>query len=158
MATEIERKFLVIGDDWQQEVTESTHIVQGYLVSAEHLTLRVRIRGEQAFLTIKGRTQGISRDEFEYPIPMSDAQAMLEGLAQGPIIDKIRHIVPHGGHDWEIDVFARDNAGLVMAEVELASDTEHIDMPQWAGLEVSDDARYYNVNLVSNPFRNWASP
>lgn len=157
MAVEIERKFLVDGDEWRADVTQATHIVQGYLASTDNLTLRVRIRGEHAFLTVKGRSQGISRSEFEYEIPVSDAHHMLEELVQGPIIDKVRHIVAHGGHTWEVDVFAGDNAELVMAEIELDSDAEQFDLPVWAGKEVSDDSRYFNVNLAVNPFRNWGA-
>lgn len=157
MAVEIERKFLVVNDGWRDHVTQATHIVQGYLASTDNLTLRVRIRGERAYLTIKGRSQGIARSEFEYGIPVADARDMLEELAQGPVIDKVRHIVVHAGHTWEVDVFAGDNADLVMAEIELTSDAEHFEVPDWAGEEVSDDTRYFNVNLASNPFRNWGA-
>ncbi|MEZ5186228.1 MAG: CYTH domain-containing protein [Candidatus Nanopelagicales bacterium] len=156
MGVEIERKFLVVGDAWRSEVTQATHIVQGYLASTPSLTLRVRIRGDQAYLTIKGSSHGICRSEYEYEVPLADAEAMLAELAQGPVIDKVRHIVPIAGHSWEVDVFAGDNAGLVMAEVELASDAEDVHLPAWAGEEVSDDSRYYNVNLAANPFSRWA--
>ncbi len=155
MAVEIERKFLVVGDQWRNHVEQSTHIVQGYLASAERVTVRVRIKGTEAFLTIKGRTEGISRSEYEYRIPVEDARAMLAELAQGPVIDKVRHLVPSSGHVWELDVFAGDNEGLVMAEVELSSDDEAVDLPDWAGEEVSDDDRYYNVNLAVRPYRTW---
>ena len=107
MAVEIERKFLVVGDQWKQDVEQSTHVVQGYLANAERSTVRVRIKGDEAFLTIKGRTEGISRSEYEYRIPVEDAQAMLAELAQGPVIDKVRHLVPAAGHVWELDVFCR---------------------------------------------------
>jgi len=155
MAVEIERKFLVVGDQWKQDVEQSTHVVQGYLANAERSTVRVRIKGDEAFLTIKGRTEGISRSEYEYRIPVEDAQAMLAELAQGPVIDKVRHLVPAAGHVWELDVFAGDNEGLVMAEVELSSADETVDLPAWAGAEVSDDDRYYNVNLAARPYRTW---
>ncbi len=157
MAVEIERKFLVVGDQWRHDVEQSTHIVQGYLASAGRATVRVRIKGDDAFLTIKGRTEGISRSEYEYQIPVEDAQAMLAELAQGPVVDKVRHLVPSAGHMWELDVFAGDNEGLVMAEVELSSDDEAVDLPAWAGAEVSDDDRYYNVNLAVRPYRTWGS-
>ena len=158
MAVEIERKFLVVGDQWKQDVEQSTHIVQGYLANAERATVRVRIKGDEAFLTIKGQTQGISRSEYEYQIPVEDARAMLTELAQGPVIDKVRHLVPTAGHVWELDVFAGDNEGLVMAEVELSSADETVDLPTWAGAEVSDDDRYYNVNLAARPYRTWGLP
>jgi adenylate cyclase len=155
MAVEIERKFLVVGDQWRHDVEQSTHIVQGYLANAGRATVRVRIKGGDAFLTIKGRTEGISRSEYEYQIPVEDARAMLAELAQGPVIDKVRHLVPAAGHMWELDVFAGDNEGLVMAEVELSSDDEAVELPAWAGAEVSDDDRYYNVNLAARPYRSW---
>lgn len=155
MGIEIERKFLVTDDGWREQVVEQTPIVQGYLVSGSAVTVRVRIKGESAFLTIKGRTEGISRSEFEYPIPVSDARQMLEQLATGPVIDKVRNVVEVGAHRWEIDVFAGDNEGLVLAEVELGDADEQFVTPDWAGPDVSDDARYYNVNLAQNPFRKW---
>lgn len=155
MGVEIEHKFLVVNDDWRDDVRERTRIVQGYLASTGTTTVRARVKGERAFLTIKGSTSGISRSEFEYEIPMTDARAMLAELAQGPVIDKVRHLIDVDGHTWELDVFAGDNAGLVMAEVELAAADEQFTVPSWAGPDVSDDARYYNVNLAQNPFRNW---
>lgn len=155
MGLEIERKFLVIGDDWQRHVRSSTPIVQGYLVSDEGLTVRARVRGDRAYLTFKGRTEGISRSEFEYEIPVADARAMLDQFAKGPVIDKVRHLVDVEGHTWEVDVFAGENAGLVMAEVELSDPEETFVVPTWAGLDVSDDDRYYNVNLATHPFREW---
>lgn len=155
MATEIERKFLVVDDSWKEQVIEQTAMVQGYLVAGADLSVRVRIKGDRSFLTVKGRTEGIERSEFEYAIPVDDARAMLEQFAQGPIIDKVRSVVDVAGMLWEVDVFAGDNQGLVMAEVELASADQEVQLPDWAGLEVSDDPRYYNVNLVTNPFRNW---
>lgn len=155
MGVEIERKFLVVGEAWLSDVTQRTHIVQGYLAATDTLTLRVRIKGERAYLTLKGTSTNISRSEFEYEVPLADARAMLDQLAQGPVIDKVRHLVPVGDHTWEVDVFAGDNAGLVMAEVELASEGEAFVTPAWAGREVSDDARYYNVNLAREPFGRW---
>ncbi len=157
MGVEIERKFLVVGDSWRGNVAQETHIVQGYLASTATLTLRIRIRGDRAYLTLKGTSTNISRSEFEYEVPVADARAMLDELAQGPVIDKVRHLVPVGGHTWEVDVFAGDNAGLVMAEVELGSEDEVFVKPAWAGLEVSDDDRYYNVNLARSPFSVWGA-
>jgi adenylate cyclase len=161
MGTEVERKFLVVGEAWREQVTDAVHIVQGYLArpDAAHpgaATVRVRTKGPRAFLTIKGPTAGIARSEFEYEVPVEDARAMLEQLAQGPVVDKVRHLVPVCSHVWEVDVFAGDNAPLVMAEVELAGPDEPFDLPEWAGRDVSDDPRYYNANLALTPFAAWA--
>jgi adenylate cyclase len=155
MGVEIERKFLVVGDSWRHDVVSATRIVQGYLSSGGSATVRARIKGERAYLTIKGQSQGISRSEFEYEIPVADAEAMLAELAVGPVIEKTRHLIEVAGHTWELDVFAGQNEGLVMAEVEMASDDEEPALPPWAGQDVSDDPRYYNVNLARNPFRVW---
>ncbi len=155
MGVEIERKFLVVGDSWRADVRSATSIAQGYLSEGDGATVRVRVRGDQAFLTIKGRTEGITRSEYEYEIPVSEAKAMLAELAQGPVIEKTRHIVEVAGRMWELDVFAGDNEGLVMAELELSSADEQYPLPSWAGAEVSDDPRYYNVNLAKHPYREW---
>jgi adenylate cyclase len=162
MGTEVERKFLVVGAAWREQVTDAVHIVQGYLArpDAAHpgaATVRVRTKGPRAFLTIKGPSAGIARSEFEYEIPQADARAMLDQLAQGPVVDKVRHLVPVGAHVWEVDVFAGDNAPLVMAEVELAHADEPFELPAWAGRDVSDDARFYNANLALAPYSTWAS-
>ncbi len=154
MGVEIERKYLVVGDAWRAQVVSSTRIVQGYLARGE-VTVRARIRGDRAYLTIKGRSQGIARSEFEYEIPVPDAEAMLTELAEGPVVEKTRHLIDVGGHTWELDVFAGANEGLVMAEIELSDADEQFDLPQWAGEEVSDDPRYYNVNLAREPFSQW---
>jgi adenylate cyclase len=130
--------------------------VQGYLAHSETVTVRVRVAGELATLTLKGASSGISRSEFEYSVPVADALQMLDELAVGPVIDKVRHLIPVGGHTWELDVFAGDNTGLVMAEVELAAADEPFDVPTWAGVEVSNDERFYNVNLAARPFQQWA--
>jgi len=156
MGVEIERKFLVVGDDWRSVVSSSTRIVQGYLASTPEVTVRVRVRGERAYLTIKGRSSGISRSEYEFDIPVADAEAMLTDLAQGPVIEKTRHLLEVDGHTWELDVFAGANEGLVMAEIELGSADEQFTVPSWAGRDVSDDARYYNVNLARTPYSHWA--
>ncbi|HNL50407.1 MAG TPA: CYTH domain-containing protein [Actinomycetota bacterium] len=156
MGVEIERKFLVVGDDWRSAVSSSTRIVQGYLASTPEVTVRVRVRGERAYLTIKGRSSGISRSEYEFDIPVADAEAMLTDLAQGPVIEKTRHLLEVDGHTWELDVFAGANEGLVMAEIELGSADEQFTVPSWAGRDVSDDARYYNVNLARTPYSHWA--
>ena len=156
MGVEIERKFLVVGDDWRSAVSSSTRIVQGYLASTPEVTVRVRVRAERAYLTIKGRSSGISRSEYEFDIPVADAEAMLTDLAQGPVIEKTRHLLEVDGHTWELDVFAGANEGLVMAEIELGSADEQFTVPSWAGRDVSDDARYYNVNLARTPYSHWA--
>ena len=155
MGVEVERKFLVSGQSWRAGVTSSTRIVQGYLAQTPSTTVRVRVRGERGYLTIKGASVGITRSEFEYEIPVGDALTMLAELALEPAIDKVRHLVPVGQHTWEVDVFSGANAPLVMAEVELASADESFVHPPWAGDEVSDDPRYFNVNLAREPYSTW---
>ena len=152
MATEIERKFLVLGTDWRTE--GGTRICQGYLNRDKARTVRVRIAGEQAYLTVKGATQGNTRAEFEYAIPVQDAEQLL-ALCDGPTIDKVRHKIAHGEHVWEVDEFLGQNAGLVVAEIELASEDEAFSKPAWVGREVSDDARYFNSQLATNPYCQW---
>jgi adenylate cyclase len=154
MPQEIEHKYLVRLDVWKP--TESGVLYrQGYLPSAKERVLRVRIAGEQAFLTIKGPAHGITRLEFEYAIPVADAAIVLDLLCEHPLIEKTRYRQSFGGRTWEIDVFHGDNAGLVVAELEVASESEQFDPPPWLGREVSDDPRYFNSNLVSNPYKNW---
>jgi len=162
MGIEVEHKFLVVDESWRTGATSAARIVQGYLTHPGEgqsglATVRVRTKGDQAYLTIKGPSRGTARSEFEYEIPVADALAMLDELAQGPTIDKVRHIVPVGRHVWEVDVFAGANAPLVLAEVELAGPDEAFEMPPWAGDDVSDDPRYYNVNLAREPYSNWGS-
>lgn len=155
MALEIERKFLVKNDEWRDAVESSQHIMQGYLAANANATVRVRVKGDKAFLTIKGATEGITRSEYEYPIPVEDAGQMLRELSASPMIDKVRHLVRCGAHVWELDVFSGANQGLIMAEVELATEDETFELPGWAGDEVTADPRYYNVNLARNPFSHW---
>jgi adenylate cyclase len=155
MAIEIERKYLVKNNSWQANVESQAHIMQGYLANNDHSAIRVRVKGDAAYLTVKGATPGISRSEFEYRIPVEDAEAMLRDLAVFPAIDKVRYRVKSGGHVWDLDLFAGENEGLVMAEVELGAEDEAFEMPEWAGEEVSDDSRYYNVNLARNPYKHW---
>jgi adenylate cyclase len=152
MALEIERKFLVTGTDWRQGM--GTRFRQGYLSRDKQRTVRVRLAGEQAFLTIKGPTRGATRSEFEYEIPVADAEAML-ALCDGPLVDKIRRVVVFEGMAWEVDEFLGDNAGLVVAEIELASEDQPFARPPWLGCEVTDDARYFNSNLAAFPFNRW---
>lgn len=155
MATEIERKFLVTGDGWRERVAASRRIVQGYLASDEHRSLRVRVAGDEAWLTVKGGLQGISRAEFEYPIPLADAENMLALCLPG-VIEKIRHHIPHGGRLWEVDEFLGENRGLIVAEIELEDAKETPDLPEWAGKEVTTELRYQNALLAREPFLTWA--
>lgn len=155
MAEEIEHKFLVRDDSWRDQVERSMHQLQGYLGSAESCSIRIRISDEQASLNIKSATLGITRREYDYPIPVNEAREILDQLCIKPIIEKTRHIVRVGSHVWEIDEFAGDNSGLIVAEVELSSADETFEKPAWAGKEVSDDPRYYNVCLVEHPYKDW---
>lgn len=155
MATEIERKFIVKGD-FTADVYSSERIVQGYICSEPGRTVRVRIRGEKGFLTIKGPSndKGLSRYEFELEIPLVDAEQLLK-LCEPGSIDKVRHLVRGGKHTWEVDVFHGANEGLVMAEIELASEDEPFEKPNWIGEEVSGDRRYYNSMLTKQPYTQW---
>lgn len=153
MGREIERKYLVTAA-WVPQ-GEGTHFQQGYLSSQKERVVRVRIEGDRAKLTIKGVTTGVTRAEFEYDLPLEDARILLDQLCERPLIDKHRHVERHGGHTWEIDVFHGDNDGLVLAEVELASEDEAVALPPWAGPEVSGDPRYFNSNLLKTPYKSW---
>jgi adenylate cyclase len=152
MAREIERKFLVKAS-WQPQ-GEGVKIAQGYLSTVPERTVRVRIKGEKGYLAIKGKNQGISRAEFEYEIPIGDAEELLK-LAEQPILSKKRYLEQHGNSLWEIDVFAGENEGLVVAEVELPDERAEFSHPAWLGKEVSGDVRYYNANLIKSPFSLW---
>jgi len=154
MGVEIERKYLVAGDTWKSEVLQSFKLKQGYLQTEPERTVRIRTSGDKAFLTIKGKTEGVSRVEFEYEVPMEEALELLKLSANAPI-EKTRHIIKADGHVWEIDVFEGVNHGLVLAEVELQSEDEQIVLPSWIGPEVSDDPRYFNSYLSQNPFNEW---
>lgn len=155
MHQEIERKFLVTDDSWREHAT-GTVFRQGYIAIEDQRTVRVRTKGDQAFLTIKGKSEGAVRLEFEYEIPVADAEALLANMCRRPLIEKTRYEVRHDGLTWEIDEFTGDNAGLLMAEVELNDPDQTFDLPPWAGREVTDDPRYYNANLSQNPYRLWA--
>lgn len=157
MPLEIERKFLVHTALWRADPARASRYRQGYLCGAPDVVVRVRTADSAAFLTVKGATQGITRLEFEYPIPIADANEMLDALCGGAIIEKTRYRVPFGGRTWEVDVFAGENAGLVLAEVELPSADAVVELPPWAGVEVSDDSRYYNASLARHPFMHWPS-
>lgn len=157
MATEIERKFLLRNDQWRAAADGGTRYRQGYMVGSKQASVRVRIEGDAARLNIKSATLGIHRQEYEYTIPMADAQEMLDTLCAQPLVEKTRYHVPYDGRVWEIDVFEGDNAGLVVAEVELAGEDEALALPSWAGREVSYLPRYYNVCLVDHPYRAWSA-
>ena len=152
MATEIERKFLVTDTAWR--IGEGTRISQGYLNRDKNRTVRVRITGEQAYLTVKGVSHGATRAEFEYAIPVTDAEQML-ALCDGPIIQKIRRLVVHDGFKWEVDEFLGDNAGLVVAEIELNSEDQAFTKPGWVGREVTEERKYFNSNLATYPYTHW---
>ena len=154
MAAEIERKYLVERNVWKPK-DPGVLFRQGYLSSVKERVVRVRIAGDRAYLTVKGLTTGVTRLEFEYPIPVGDAAIMLDRLCERPLIEKTRYREEHQGHVWEIDQFHGDNDGLIIAEVELAGQSEHYALPPWAGAEVSNDPRYFNSNLGANPYKNW---
>ena len=154
MAKEIERKFLLADDAWRS-LAEGTHYRQGYLSSVKERTVRIRTINDQAFLTVKGIAVGATRVEYEYEIPYADGCAMLDELAEKPIIEKRRYKIPFGGLIWEVDEFLGVNEGLVVAEVELQSEEQSFEKPSWVGEEVSDDPRYFNANLVSHPYSVW---
>jgi adenylate cyclase len=154
MGKEIERKFLVLGADWKRGASGVAYR-QGYLSTVKERTVRVRTVGEKGYLTIKGITIGLSRSEFEYEIPAAEANAMLNDLCERPLIEKTRYRVPHAGLTWEIDEFFGENAGLVVAEVEVKDELQKIALPPWAGKEVSGDPRYFNSNLIKNPYSQW---
>lgn len=155
MAIEIERKFLVKNEQWRKGVISETRLRQGYLSTGEGGTVRVRINGERACLTIKGATVGIRRFEFEYEIPLPDAELLLERVALKPQVEKIRYRVQWGDHIWDLDQFLGENRGLILAEIELETEDERFELPEWAGEEVSADPRYHNSNLVTHPYSEW---
>jgi CYTH domain-containing protein len=155
MAVEIERKFLVTGRVWKEGVKGVVYR-QGYLNTDTERTVRVRIAGEQGFLTVKGKTEGISRLEFEYSIPVDEAGQMLDRLCLATVIEKYRYRVSYRGKVWEIDEFLGANQGLVLAEIELESEEELFDPPPWLGREVSGESRFYNSSLSRNPYGTWS--
>lgn len=154
MGVEIERKFLLAGDGWRA-LGQPVLLRQGYLSSQRERVVRVRIEGGQAMLTIKGQSVGASRGEWEYPIPLHDAAELLDTLCEQPLIEKYRTRVTLGAHVWEVDEFLGANQGLVVAEIELQSEDETFDKPEWVGQEVTDDARYFNSSLIRNPYTRW---
>lgn len=155
MASEIEHKFLVRDDSWRNSVYRSVPMCQGYLVSDKVRSVRIRIASDKAHLNIKSGTLGTVRNEYEYPIPLEEAQEILEALCYKPLLKKTRHFVHYGSHIWEIDEFEGDNAGLIVAEVELSNPGEKFVKPLWVGEDVSHDRRYYNSSLVEHPYKDW---
>lgn len=160
MAREIERKFLVTGEEWKKLADKQIHFAQGYLNDIQQpgskSSVRIRIEGEQANINIKSLEIGLSRDEYEYPVDLDDAKKMLKTLCVGPVIEKIRYYVTFESHIWEIDVFLGDNEGLIVAEVELASEDKALQLPDWAAKEVTEIPRYYNISLSQRPYCNWS--
>ncbi|MGF1569295.1 MAG: CYTH domain-containing protein [Nodosilinea sp.] len=154
MGQEIERKFLVVGEAWRANAS-GTLYRQGYIPTQDARTVRVRQAGEAGYLTLKGPAVGLVRPEFEYPIPLADAQAMLETLCQPPFIQKYRYRLPLGNVVWEVDEFLAENQGLVLAEVELMTPDQDFPRPAWLGKEVTDDPRYYNASLARHPYSGW---
>lgn len=155
MALEIERKFLVKSDAWKASADAGTHFSQGYLCDSGPGSVRVRVEGDRANINIKSATIAMQRHEFEYEIPLQDAEEMLARICIKPIIEKTRYLIESGMHTWEVDVFHGDNAGLVVAEIELTHADQAFIRPGWLGEEVTDDRRYYNVCLVKHPFKDW---
>lgn len=153
MGIEIERKFLVRDRSFLDAVAGVAYR-QGYLSTDPDRTVRIRRAGEHGYVTVKGRSHGAARAEFEYEIPVADADEML-ALCIPPVIEKVRHRVQHAGRTWEVDVFGGANEGLVVAEVELPSEDAAVDLPDWIGDEVTDDRRYFNASLIAHPFRDW---
>lgn len=154
MGKEIERKFLVAGDDWRK-LAKGTHYKQGYLNSQKERVVRVRTIDDKGFMTVKGITKGATRLEYEYEIPVKDANELLDELCEQPIIDKHRYKIARGDFVWEIDEFHGENEGLTVAEIELLSEDQEFSVPEWIGEEVTGDPRYYNSNLIANPYKKW---
>ncbi len=155
MPIEIERKFLLNNDNWRAEVKTSYRIRQGYMGEIDKASVRIRVQGDKANINIKSATLAMRRMEYEYAIPLNEAEEMLDQLCKQPQVDKTRYIVEQGKHKWEIDEFYGDNEGLLVAEIELSDEAEAFEKPQWIGKEVTEDSRYYNVNLIELPFKDW---
>ena len=155
MGVEIERKFRLINDSWRDRVRQKTLLRQGYIANTRRASVRVRLAGEAGWLSVKSMTPGRSRAEYEAAIPAVEANEMLDRLCEGPLIEKWRHIVVYQGSEWEIDEFLGENAGLVIAELELEAEDMVFARPPWLGVEVTQDERYYNFRLSHKPFRHW---
>ena len=163
VAIEIERKFRVVGEGWRPQVVKSVRMAQGYIndmaalrEARQNASVRVRIAGDEAFLNLKSRELGRSRQEFDYPIPVEDAEALLR-LCVGGLVDKVRHYIPQDGLTWEVDEFAGDNAGLVVAELELPAVDTAFGRPDWLGREVTEEQRFYNLALAERPYSRWSA-
>jgi len=156
MPVEIERKFLVQGNDWRGAAARSELYRQGYLAGSETCSVRVRVGGARAWIGLKGRVRGASRLEYEYLIPVGEANEILDALCAGGRVEKRRHWVPYAGREWEVDEFIGANAGLVVAELELDDEDEAFSRPPWLGREVTEDVRYYNSSLARHPWSEWA--
>ncbi len=154
MGVEIEKKYLVRGTAWK-EGARGVHYRQGYLSSQPGRTVRVRAVEDKGYLTIKGLSSGAARPEYEYEIPVGEATEMLRNLCEQPIIEKVRYKIPYAGLLWEVDEFLGENAGLIVAEVELADENQPVSLPPWAGAEVTADPRYYNASLFKHPYSRW---
>jgi adenylate cyclase len=154
VGVEIERKFLLAGDGWRA-LGQPVLLRQGYLSSDPGRVVRVRVEGDQACMTIKGRSVGATRGEWEYPIPLADANELLERLCQQPLVEKFRSKIEFAGNLWEVDEFLGVNQGLVLAEIELASEDQPFEKPEWIGADVTHDQRYFNSNLVRHPYSSW---
>jgi adenylate cyclase len=154
MAEEIERKFLVKGDQWKAGA-KAVAIKQGYIFTAERKSVRVRVKGDQGYITIKAAKSGFTAAEFEYEIPLADAEELLLNICEQPVLDKIRYLVAHQGLTWEVDVFGGANEGLIVAEIELQSEDQSFARPDWIDQEVTGDDRYFNSRLSKRPFRSW---
>jgi len=154
MAIEIERKFLVVNDSWRNDVRKKFRIIQGYLNTSIERSVRVRIKGDKGYLTIKGESKSITRMEFEYEIPVKEAESLIT-LCDTPVIEKVRHEIFFEKHMWEIDEFAGENKGLIIAEIELKSEEQAYKKPKWLGREVSDNPDYYNLSLIKKPYSTW---
>ncbi len=153
MAKEIERKYLVKGNDWKK-LSQGQFYCQGYIATKGKQTVRIRIIGEQGYLTLKGANIGSTRSEFEYPIPIADAREILDTLCDRPLIEKHRYKIPQGDLIWEVDEFLGENAGLIIAEVELTDENQEIELPEWIDRQVTDP-KYYNANLAKHPYSQW---
>lgn len=156
MPREIERKFLVINDSWRVHADAGRRLRQAYLADTGRAVIRARFEGAGAVLTIKSANPGLSREEFEYPVPVADAEALIE-LRQGSVIEKTRFHVPHAGRRWEVDVYDGDNAGLTIAEIELESEAAAVDLPAWIGREVTGERRFYASALAERPYSSWSA-
>lgn len=155
MGIEIERKFLVKDDRWKSQSSRNVYYRQGYLNDAKACSIRIRVAENKGYLNIKSASLGIFRHEYEYEVPLVEANEMLNAFSLGAVIEKRRFFVEHAGHTWEVDVFEGDNNGLIVAEIELSAEDDVFDLPTWVGDEVSDDPRYYNVCLVKHPYKDW---